>query len=202
MRKSSFTYTLLLCGLVYSASSPGTEQVTKDCMDCHGKDGVSTESDIPVIAGYSAQYIIDSMIAYKSDERPATESKYRGGDTKRAPTDMGKIAKKLTDGEIESIAEFFAEKEFVPRKQPFDATKAALGAKIHDRGCKKCHEDGGSSPDDDAGILAGQWVPYLEHAFKEYTSGKRPQPEKMKPKTEKLSPSDIEALIHYYASLQ
>ena len=73
--------------------------------------------------------------------------------------------------------------------------------------CEDCHgkkgnEDGGSSADDDAGILAGQWMPYLEDQFKEYASDKRPMPKKMKPKMEKLTDDDIKALIHYYGSLQ
>ena len=202
MKKNMIRGALLICGLVYSTFALSDENLAQDCMDCHGKDGLSTESDVPVIAGYSAVYIVDSMAAYKDGERPATESKYRSGDKSRAPTDMARIAKKIDEDQIESIAEFFAEKKFVPRKQEFDAEKARLGEKIHARNCKKCHEDGGSSPDDDAGILAGQWMPYLEHSFKQYMSGKRPMPEKMKPKMDKLGESDVDALIHYYASLQ
>ena len=185
------------CGVVAAS-----EQAIQDCMDCHGQDGVSTESDMPSIGGFSAQYIIDSMIAYLDGDRPATESKYRGGDTSRAPTDMAKIAQQLDEDTTEEIAEYFAEKAFVPRKQAFDAEKAAAGAKLHKRGCEKCHEDGGSSPDDDAGILAGQWMPYLRQSFAEYASGERGMPKKMIPKMEKLSEADIEALIHYYGSLQ
>lgn len=201
MRKHAFPYALLLCSLVFSVSLAANEE-TKECMDCHGKDGVSTENDVPEIAGYSAQYISDSMAAYKSGERPAKESKYRSGDTNRPPTDMGKIAKKLKDSDVEEVAKFFSKQKFVPRKQSFDAAKAKEGEKIHSVECKKCHENGGRSPDDDAGILGGQWTPYLKHAFEEYKSGKRPMPEKMKPKVDKLNQADIDALLNYYASLQ
>jgi sulfide dehydrogenase cytochrome subunit len=91
---------------------------------------------------------------------------------------------------------------FVRAKQTFDADLASKGKGIHALECKKCHEDGGSSPDDDAGILAGQWMPYLEDQFEEYASGKRPMPKKMQPKMEKLSAEDTKALIHYYGSFQ
>jgi len=198
-----FVGLMIVCGaLAHGAAAWANDQALKECMDCHGKDGLSTEPDVPVIAGYSAQYIIDSMTAYADGDRPATESKYRSGDTSRAPTDMAAIAKKLKEDEVEKIAKYFAEQTFVPRQQDFDAAKAETGKKIHERGCKKCHEDGGSSPDDDAGILAGQWMEYLQHSFKEYSSGARSQPKKMKPKMEKLDESDIDALLHYYASLQ
>jgi len=179
-----------------------TPDAAKGCMECHGEAGVSTESDVPTIAGMSAQYIIDSMVAYADGDRPATESKYRSGDSGRAPTDMAKIAKELDESAIEEVSDYYAGQKFVPRKQEFDAAKAETGNKIHKQACEKCHEDGGSSPDDDAGILAGQWMDYLRHAFKEYASGDRAMPKKMKPKMEKLDDSDIEALIHYYGSLQ
>ena len=200
MNKIAIPLAVILWSL---ANGPAAaNEKAKECMDCHGKDGVSTESDVPSIGGFSAQYIIDSMVAYADGDRPATESKYRGGDTDRAPTDMAKIAKELDEGAVEEVANYFAERKFVPRQQAFDAAQAATGEKIHARECEKCHEDGGSSPDDDAGILAGQWMDYLRHSFKEYASGDRSMPKKMKPKMEKLSEADVEALIHYYASLQ
>jgi sulfide dehydrogenase cytochrome subunit len=63
-------------------------------------------------------------------------------------------------------------------------------------------------PEDNAGILGGQWMPYLHHALEQYHSGKWPMPENMKAKLEKLTQKDpwgfshIDALIHYYGSLQ
>jgi sulfide dehydrogenase cytochrome subunit len=201
MYKTAVSLTVFLWSFTCAAAMAADEAV-QGCMDCHGQDGVSTESDVPSIGGFSAQYIIDSMLAYADGDRPATESKYRSGDTGRAPTDMAKIAKELDEDTIEEIANYFADKEFVPRKQEFDAKKAAVGAKIHKRGCEKCHEDGASSPDDDSGIMAGQWMPYLRQSFDEYGSGARAMPKKMIPKMEKLSEADIEALIHYYGSLQ
>ena len=45
-------------------------------------------------------------------------------------------------------------------------------------------------------------MPYLRQSFAEYASGERGMPKKMIPKMEKLSEADIEALIHYYGSLQ
>jgi len=142
------------------------------------------------------------MAIYKDKERPCIESEYREGDNKGSKTDMCKIAEKLSDEDIEEIAKFYSSKEFVPAKQTFDPAKAALGAKIHKTNCEKCHEDGGSSTDDDAGILAGQWMPYLQQSLKDYVSGERPQPKKMKPKMDKLDETDIDSLVHYYGSLQ
>ena len=202
MIRKIFLHTAMVSLLAFGAAAVADEQIAKECMDCHGKDGVSTDDDVPTIAGYSAVYISDALASYAEGERPATESKYRHGDTARPATDMGKIAKELDEAKMKSVAEFFAARKFVPAKQQFDADKAAKGAEFHDEECSRCHDEGGSIPDDDAGILAGQWMPYLRHTFEEYASGKRRMPEKMKPRMEKLDAATTEALINYYGSLQ
>ncbi len=115
---------------------------------------------------------------------------------------MCETVDELTEDEIEEIGEYYAAKPFVPAKQEFDAAKTAAGQKIHDKECEKCHIDGGTNPEEDAGILAGQWTEYLQQSFDAYMSGDREQPKKMKEKMEPLSEADIDALLHYYASQQ
>ena len=194
-----------VCTLCVS-SPPASADVMDDieqCDSCHGKDGVSTESDIPSIAGVSPFIIEEYMFEYRDEVRPCRESKYRTGDTERAPTDMCVIARELSEDEIPDIADYYSSKEFVAAKQDFDAAKAAAGAKIHKRDCEKCHADGGSYADDDAGILAGQWIPYLEQVFADYAAGDRSMMEdKMKDKLDALDAESISALVHYYGSMQ
>ena len=115
---------------------------------------------------------------------------------------MCKAAENLSEEDKKLVADHYAGKPFVRAKQSFDADLAKLGKGIHELNCRKCHEDGGSSPDDDAGILAGQWMPYLEEQLEEFVSGKRPMPEKKIPKIEKLTQDDIKALVNYYGSFQ
>jgi sulfide dehydrogenase cytochrome subunit len=58
---------------------------------------------------------------------------------------------------------------------------------------------------EDSGILAGQWKEYLQISMHEFRSGKRKMPEKMAEKVEgegKLTPAEVEAVIHFYASQQ
>ena len=115
---------------------------------------------------------------------------------------MCDIAADLTDDQVEAIADHYSALPFVPAKQDFDAALADAGKALHEENCKRCHSDGGSNPDDEASILAGQWMGYLESTFAEYVAGDREQPEKMKEKLDLLSPDDITALVHYYASQQ
>lgn len=175
----------------------------EQCDSCHGEDGVSIESDIPTIAGASAFVIEEYMYQYVDDTRPCRESKYRSGDTERPATDMCAIAKNFSEDDITEIAEYYSSKEWVAAAQDFDAAKAEVGRKIHRKECEKCHSDGGSYADDDAGMLAGQWMPYLEQVFEEYVAGEREMMEdKMKEKIDALDAESIDALVHYYASLQ
>ncbi|MDX1697261.1 MAG: hypothetical protein R3308_03200 [Thiohalobacterales bacterium] len=183
------------------ALAADVEALAGDCNGCHGTDGVSTEPTVPTIAGFSAQYIIDSMMNFREEARPCGEATYSGGPNKGKTSDMCKAAAGLSEGDIEALGAYYADKTFVPAKQEFDAAKASQGEEIHSN-CDKCHEDAGSAPEDDAGLLAGQWTPYLKLALDQFLSGERPPPKKMKKKLDKLSPDDIDALLHYYASRQ
>lgn len=191
-----------LLALLLSFSAGAEPPSAASCADCHGAAGVSTEPDIATIAGLSAEYLKETLGDYRDGDRPCPESKYRAGDTARAPTDMCKLAKDLTEEEIGELATYFAGLPFVRAKQNFDPAKAAVGKKVHQLHCEKCHADGGSSPDDDSGILAGQWMPYLQTSMKEFTDGTRKAPKKMKPKVDELSADQIDALVHYYGSQQ
>ena len=190
---------LVALALTGAAAGAEPEQL---CADCHGKDGASTESDVPSIGGLSEQYLLDSIEAYRDGKRPCPESAYRGGDKKRPKTTMCKLASQLSAADAAQAAKHLAAEPFVKAKQAFDAAKAARGSKIHEQSCEKCHSEGGTLAEDDSGILAGQWMPYLRASFEEFGSGRRPLPEKMKPKFAPLKPDERDALLHYYASQQ
>jgi sulfide dehydrogenase cytochrome subunit len=189
----------LLLGAAHVSATPPTASMLADtCAGCHGPDGSSVGPAIPSIAGMSAEYFNTTMgeyKAYKLDEEGNLEAGRYG-------TIMNRIAKGYTDEEIALMADFFAGKEFVRYAQNVDAEKVKAGAKLYDKNCEKCHEDNGASPGDDAGILAGQWLPYLNYSMVDFTSGRRDMPKKMKKKVEKLSADDIEALMHFFASQQ
>jgi sulfide dehydrogenase cytochrome subunit len=192
-----------LMSLAVSASAwADIGAVLDTCAACHGKDGASTESDVPIIGGYSAKYLADSLANYKNKARPCPEVKYLAGVLKGQSADMCAIAGKLSDADTAAIADYLSKKPFVRASQTVDAAKVARGKQLHDAHCMKCHEDGGSSPDDDAGILAGQWMPYVRHTFEEFSSGKRPIPKKMKPKFDELTKDDVDALVNYFGSFK
>lgn len=193
---------VFLALIAAAASAADLDAIVENCNGCHGDNGVSQWPDVPTIAGMPEFVHSDALFIYRDNERPCAESEYRQGGAKGESTTMCAVVADLSDEIIEAIAAHYAALPFVAAKQGFDAALAAAGETVHKRQCDRCHSDGGSNPDDEAGILAGQWMGYLETTFAEYASGDRGQPNKMKAKMDELSAEDVRALIHYYASQQ
>jgi cytochrome c553 len=181
-----------------SAALAVDSSLIESCEACHGDNGVSKWSDIPTIAGLSVIVHEDALYLYRDGERPCDEVKYPTDESKPATT-MCEVAKDLTDEQIQEIAAHYAELPFVAADQETDPAKVAMGEKVHEEGCAKCHTEAGGNPADDAGILAGQQMGYLRKTFEHFAQG-RPQPSKMEKALEGLSDEEIEALVHFYAS--
>lgn len=184
------------------ASAQDLDAIVADCNGCHGDDGVSQWTDVPTIAGFPEFTHADALYFFRDGDRPCSESEYRQGDTSKPATTMCDVTADLSDEMIDEIAAYYFELPFVPAEQDFDAALAATGKDVHDKLCEKCHSDGGANAEDEAGILAGQWMGYMEATFAEYASGAREQDKSMKDKMDQLSEADTKALLHYYASLQ
>jgi sulfide dehydrogenase cytochrome subunit len=161
----------------------------------------------------SELYIIGAMLAYKYDNDEDKVDAVIEADAElvedleffaRTSTVMNRIAKGYSDAEIKTIAKHFSALPFEAAEQNSDAGQAKAGAKLHEAHCEKCHEDGGSLADDDAGVLAGQWVPYLQYTMADYVSGDRDMPKKMKKKMEEAHAASgdeaIRDLIQFYAN--
>ena len=179
---------LLLGATQLSATPPTASMLADTCVGCLGPEGSSVGPAIPSIAGMSAEYFNTTMQEYKKDARHATV--------------MNRIAKGYSDEEIALMADYFAKQEFMRYPQKLDAAQVEAGAKLYDKNCSKCHDEKGALADDDAGILAGQWLPYLTYSMEDFTSGKREMPKKMRKKVEKLSSSELDAVLQFFASQQ
>ena len=195
---------VILGGLfIIDASAADLGELTEGCDICHGKDGASTNPDIPIIGGSSEHYLMNSMIAYIHQDRPCVEFEYPEGPNKGKKTTMCEIADNIARDDAVEIARHYAAKPFVRAKQDFDAVLAEKGNLFHDEFCEKCHGKGGSFPTDDAGILAGQWMPYLQATINDYRNGDRRQAKKkMKKVFKELDDATANEIIHYYGSFK
>ncbi|UCB55939.1 MAG: c-type cytochrome [Thiotrichales bacterium] len=186
---------LLVCCLSNTAQARDFVDLVKYCEECHGMDGVSTIPDVPIIAGFSEEGFLNTIDVFRENERIAMEFHKPG----EPETVMNEIAQSLSDDEVEELAKYYSGLKFKPAKQSADPEKASRGAILHKKSCEKCHTNNGKDPVEDAAILAGQWMPYLERQFDNILSKKRLVPKSMYRRVKKLSPQDIEALLHFYA---
>jgi len=183
-------------------AADGATIAEQQCFQCHGKGGASADSSIPIIGGYSSKYIVDSIKLFKKKERHCAEVSIVSGPKKGQKSDMCKVAADLADADVDAVAKYFASQKFVRAKQPFDAAKAAKAVPVYKLRCEKCHENNGASPDEDNGILAGQWMPYMRDQLVWFRTGKRPIDDKMKQRLDKVTKEEEELLLHFFASQQ
>jgi cytochrome subunit of sulfide dehydrogenase len=81
----------------------------QECESCHGPKGVSTDVDIPSLAGLSAQHIQQAMDQFYFYERHCPTTTYRHGEHESSPPlNMCSIASGLGDEEVLALAEYFA----------------------------------------------------------------------------------------------
>ena len=195
--KSAVVLILTVIGIcIAPASADDFVELVQSCEHCHGKDGNSTDPDVPTIAGFSEEGFLNTIDVFRENERIAIEFHKPG----EPETVMNEIARKLNDEQAESLAAYFSQRPFKAAEQSVDENLAARGEVIHKKSCEKCHTDNGAHPVEDAAILAGQWTPYLRRQFDNILTGKRLVPRSMLRRIKKLSEEDIEALLNFYAS--
>ena len=178
----------LLLGAAQLQAAATATMLADTCAGCHGTDGASTGPATPSIAGNSETYTVDTMKAFKSGERPSTV--------------MGRIAKGYSEEEFKLMASVFAKQPNAKTSQKLDAARVKAGAKLFGKNCEKCHDKNGGLADDDSGILASQWLPYLQYSMVDFKAGSREMAKKMKKKVDKLSDDELEALLQFFASQQ
>lgn len=196
-KMTMLSFAALIClALPFGIAQADVQAMADKCDNCHGKDGNSEDGKVPNIAGMSAVYISDTLNAYIDGDRKGVKYKPKDGEE----SDMEEVAGKLSEDDISAISDHYAGKTFKVHEQEFDAAMAAKGKKTFDKNCDKCHSEGGTVADDDAGILMGQWKPYMKEQFTLFDDGTRIMTKKMRKKFEKLDDEEKANILEYLAS--
>jgi cytochrome c553 len=158
------------------------KELAKPCEACHGKEGNSTTSGVPNLAGQQPRYLIVAVQEYLDRER------------EKSP--MHGLLRRTERSQLENIALYFASQVPAPRPAPPEGNPAAgqpLSAV-----CGGCHGPSGVSLDAATPSLASQDPVYLVKAIKAYrTVRRRPQ---MREYVAGLSDKEIENIAAFYAT--
>jgi len=167
------------------------KSVAAACAACHG-NGMSVNPAWPNLAGQHANYLANSLKAFKSGARKNDM--------------MSPMAAGLSDADVRNVAAYFSKVSCGVTGG--DKAKAALGkAKAAAAGCAACHSSGGLNKAGTSGIsasqswpnLAGQNADYLAGALNAFKDGSRSHAV-MSSVAKTLSTPDIDNLAAYFAS--
>jgi cytochrome c553 len=186
-RWSRATLTLIESG----DAARGAEVAEKQrCAKCHEDNGVSTDIDIPSIAGQTASYTFKQLVDYKSGARE--------------DRDMQKAARKLTPEEMADLAAFYATLQ-PPQQAPDTAVPALVKAGDLTRlllPCGVCHGREGEGYGYETPALAGQSYGYMVNTLLAFRAGERVNDHYGRKRfiTRQLTEEEIKGLAAYYAA--
>ena len=104
------TCVLLSLGLALASAALARDlpDLVSECEACHGPGGVSSEQDVPSLAGNSVIYLREMLDQFYNYERHCETTTYRHGDRARTPMSMCNVASSLSEDEKQALAEYFA----------------------------------------------------------------------------------------------
>jgi len=105
--RSGFAIAVVSMLAAAPAAGRDLQELIAECEACHGAGGVSTEADIPSLAGKSPAWLREVLEQFYFYERHCPTTTYRSGDRPKTPTNMCGIANTLTEDDREALANHF-----------------------------------------------------------------------------------------------
>jgi sulfide dehydrogenase cytochrome subunit len=94
--------------LAGSVAAQDLQKLIAECESCHGPGGVSTEADVPSLAGKSAAYLREVLEQFYYYERHCPTTTYRHGDRPKTPLNMCSVANTLSAEDKQALADYFS----------------------------------------------------------------------------------------------
>ena len=186
-----FILVLLSALLAEAAAHAGTfDERKSQCLDCHGKNGVSTTPETPSLGGHPAAFLLYQLVWFREGQR-------------NAPI-MNEMIKGMSDDDLRAAGEFLAKlPPPPPPDEPGDPQRMTQGKELADKNrCGFCHNPDYSGHDQ-IPRLANQREDYLLKALRDYKNEKRiaggaTMIEVLQP----LTDGDLKTLAHYLAHVR
>jgi sulfide dehydrogenase cytochrome subunit len=89
-------------------AAEGLQELIAECESCHGPGGISTEADVPSLAGKSVAYLREVLDQFYYYERHCRTTTYRHGDRPKTPLNMCNVANTLSEEDKQALADYFS----------------------------------------------------------------------------------------------
>ena len=160
------------------------------CLACHGAEGQSQSENVPSLGAQQASYTVIQLYMFREKTRVAEP--------------MNEMAKELTDGDLQSMADALAALPAPkPPADPGDPARLERArAVIEQNHCNACHRPDFSGRES-VPQLADQREDYLLKTLREYKSGARRAYEPIMVEVlQPISDADLVELSYYLAHLR
>jgi cytochrome c553 len=173
----------------HAADATAGKEKSEPCAACHGEDGNSTLETVPSLAGQPPYYLTLQLILFR--------------DKQRQNEAMLPFVEKLSDGDVEDLAAYYAAQPLVPEPAPTDKALFNKGRQIADNThCGQCHLPTYLGREQMA-RLAGQREDYLLKALLDFKKAERPGLDGTMTEAVYNLPEDVfPALAHYLSQLK
>lgn len=162
------------------------QQVAAFCAHCHGAGGNSVNPAIPNLAGQNPEYLIEQLRLFADGQR-------------RNEFMEGMIRALKPDEKVGMVLFYAGEK--VVTQAPGNPALMARGREYYKQVCANCHGQDGHGSAQFARI-AGQQPDYLRTTLRHYRDGEKSRSSSlMRSYTQKMTDTDIDAVVAFVASL-
>ncbi len=183
---------LALLHALISTSFAGVEEgrvKSQVCAACHGVDGNSVSPSVPSIAAQPKQFIVTALYMYREGRRKSDV--------------MQVFAEKLSNADLNDLAQYFSTQKLNPPAQDIDAQVMSKGLEITQKNnCVACHT-ASLVGQQHIPRLAGQHQPYLFEQLKLFKAAQRGDFDgTMTSAAQGLKSEELEMLAQYLSSLK
>ncbi len=175
--------------------------IEKKCWQCHKLDGRSFVDEVSLIGGQNKEYLVNQLYAFQMGTRK-----------ERLLHVMNDIAAKLTDREIDAVAEYYSSQDPVPghvrrslRSLSKEEVRLYRIAENIAPMCLTCHGDAEARPavQPNWPYISGQTRPAIAIQLYAFASGKRKNPRmQFLSQPPFNSPEVLEAMALYFSMQQ
>lgn len=178
------TVALLLGSPACDAQETPSANLTSNCSECHGTDGLGFKPGIPHLNGQPEALLSTMITSFRQGKRPTKVKMHRD----------------IPEADVVPLAKHYAQQK---AQRPKSATAPELvtrGETIYQNRCADCHIDNGRDSDKEAPLMAAQDMKYLIAQTLAFKTGERKFPFLMDAAYKDLTDDDLTATAHFFAA--